>query len=103
MTETIDAWVRNAAGALGIGFTEVVSPRNRVHRVASIAETVEGSASHHAPSPSQFLSVEPSVSTLRIASALDPRVMEHDPRNETRHADESEETDGHHFCTCAAS
>jgi hypothetical protein len=40
VTEPIDAWVHDAADALGVGLAEVVGSRNRVHGVTGIAETI---------------------------------------------------------------
>lgn len=90
MTKAIDAWVHDVAPALGVGFTEVIGARSCVQPVAGIAETIKGVASREPSSPSQVLSMALSVGTGRIAVAPDPRIAEHDPRNEGHRAHESE-------------
>ncbi|HUF85215.1 MAG TPA: hypothetical protein VMQ81_11550 [Acidimicrobiia bacterium] len=97
MSEPIDAGMDCADDSEGIGFTEVVGSSNCVHRVSGITETIEGSASDKAPSPAHLLSVVLRVGTGRIAMTPDPRLVEHDPRNEPDHAHESAETDDDHF------
>ncbi len=55
-----------------------VSSRNRLQRVAGIAETVKGSTRHETTLLSHFLGVGPSVGPARIAVAPDPSSLGRD-------------------------
>ena len=104
-TECVEARVHNAAGALGVGCAEVIGSLHGIQLVALIAESLERPASDEPALPTHLLGTVRGVGSRWITVAADPGLVEHDPSDETRHADETDETDetdDDHVRSCAA-